>query len=290
MLPIAVVDPYIERELLLVLMDTLLHRKNAFRHLLFHRRLLDPNHYAAETIQSALALAFCAIVMDAYIKYDKALTIDGVDRNNDSGGDPSVGSDGNGNALPELILLSCIEYIAMLLGCIAAAQVYCAYLSLCQKNVDDNRLPASIFMYHRQFTNFFLAINMPVIFLNSITIFFLIWENTVTIRVLSYLFALSFQRLALQVVLERAFVLEERRSYESEEHNIKSLSHMRKGCANNALIASILVLVVGLCARATSLNRFCADLFSHRLHYGIELFVILKEESTWRYVPSIVVD
>mmetsp|Transcript_2195 Transcript_2195/g.3492 ORF Transcript_2195/g.3492 Transcript_2195/m.3492 type:complete len:324 (-) Transcript_2195:203-1174(-) len=272
----AVVDPYIERELLLVLMDTMLHRKNAFRHLLFHRRLLDPKYNAAETtIQSLLAQAFCAVVMDAYIKYDEVLMNDSVGGYGSSdygGADANVGSNAHGfNVLPELIAFSCIEYTAMLFGCITAALVYCACLSMCRKNA---------YMHQLQFINLFLAVNMPAIFLNSIAIFFLIWENTVTIRALSHLLVLSFQRLALQVVLERSLVVEERRYSKSEKLKIKP-SYARNDYTQIGFVVSIFVLIVGLYARARAMamNRYCADFFSHRPHYGVELFELLKEGS-----------
>mmetsp|Transcript_16261 Transcript_16261/g.35362 ORF Transcript_16261/g.35362 Transcript_16261/m.35362 type:complete len:364 (-) Transcript_16261:1767-2858(-) len=184
------VDPFVEREALLVSFDLILHRIAAYRHALFNR---DPfaEFDVSTSVARSLKFALGTSILDAYIKYealrfrlyyDTATNQRGGGRGSESAVDDS---DDDPSMFINLLAMSFVELMLMLIGTILIAT---PLLDVSMRSYYVSRLS--------------LAVVVPSVF-KSIVIFVHIWENSPTTRMLGALFVASMQWMAVHTVVER---------------------------------------------------------------------------------------
>eukprot|EP00571_Detonula_confervacea_P001124 CAMPEP_0172315352 /NCGR_PEP_ID=MMETSP1058-20130122/24938_1 /TAXON_ID=83371 /ORGANISM="Detonula confervacea, Strain CCMP 353" /LENGTH=341 /DNA_ID=CAMNT_0013029419 /DNA_START=240 /DNA_END=1262 /DNA_ORIENTATION=+ len=221
------VDPYIEREWLLVIMDCVLHRPEAFRHVLYNRepfcdfsssgrsRMVvkdddtgrkknKDNSEDASTIIGSITCggrwgdsisfrrlirySFMASLLRCYLWYVAK----------------GAGREGRDLA-PELIISlaqSIMGELVLVMTTIIAGS-FCVKRATTPQTNDESptlknmNISSQAFFYSR----LHLALTIPVFF-HIATMFALIWENSSTVCLLGTLFVLSLQYMGVSVVLE----------------------------------------------------------------------------------------
>lgn len=204
------VDPYIEREWLLVIMDCVLHRPEAFRHLLYNREPFstlddaessdDPSFdegseenkkssgVASSTtscesqktcdnitlLRRLLRYSVLASLLRAYVWY----VAQGADREERDLGREAIFSFAQ-SLVGELVL------------------VYTTIISSSYFAKRETMHPSTAFFYSR----IHLAVTIPVFF-HVATIFALIWENSSTVPLLGTVLILSFQHKGVSIAME----------------------------------------------------------------------------------------
>ena len=177
----AVVDPYIEREMLLVIMDIVLHRKPAFRHLLFHRfhssnikntSTICRNYSTNDYLIKCTINMLCSLLM-----YDLlAGSLSNVD----------VGVNHAMESFLKKLVVSCAEYSSMFLG---------SSFILCMFRLKTSNL----------WSQMFVAILTPAIYVKASYSFLLIWDKTDVVRWICLLLVSTFQLLFLTIMLEKYY-------------------------------------------------------------------------------------
>jgi len=200
------VDPYIEREWLLVFMDCVLHRHEAYRHVLYNREPFskigvqdaqqqpgvdsDGDNESGEFCpRHLLRYTFVAALIRTYFWH---ATTEG-------------GETVNNLAVLLLVLLqSFVGEIIMAIATIASSAILVRKTSMkkgqsnnSSKDAKYSDISSSLFFYSR----LYLAVTIPSFFY-LVTIFALIWENSTTVRMLGTLFVLSLQRIAVATVVD----------------------------------------------------------------------------------------
>lgn len=226
------VDSYIEREWLLVTMDCVLHRPEAFRHMLYNREpfcrfgstseegvsvkessdneqknkncqdssnmdMGTTNYsgwwYQNDSLKRLIRYSALASLLRTYIWY----VAKGTGREDHE-------------LLPELVIVllqSFVGEVTMLLTTILSGSFFLEQAQASQPNNDSSKNASSdeiemginskAFFYSR----LHLALTIPVFF-HIATIFALIWENSSTVSLLGTLFVLSLQYMGVSIVMQ----------------------------------------------------------------------------------------
>ena len=228
------VDPYIEREWLLVIMDCVLHRPEAFRHVLYNRepfcdfkwsfesctdqQITEKKHDGDDNASSSSAssqnsnlqhfkklIRYTAIssLLRIYIWYvinDGKMEAAGEHVNNQGSGD-GIAKESLTVAL-EALLGEVILILATILSSVIVAQQVGSRIEGNNAKPNKSKAPK---MMDRDFSTFFhsrmyLALTLSSFF-HIVTIFVLIWEKSLTVCSLGTLFVLSLQRMGIATVL-----------------------------------------------------------------------------------------
>mmetsp|Transcript_5191 Transcript_5191/g.14983 ORF Transcript_5191/g.14983 Transcript_5191/m.14983 type:complete len:323 (-) Transcript_5191:30-998(-) len=232
------VDPYVERETLLVSIDLVLHRTEAYRHALFNR---DPfagfrPSNAPSAVRRSAQIALVAAMLDGYLKFESARYRAFFFA------DPSP--PGEEDALPpdlfwRSMIFSFSEHAVLVLGVVLGSLAGVSFDVAVESDL-VSRLA--------------VAVMIPSLF-KFIVIFVHIWENTPTIRILGSLFVASMQWVAVQVAVERAlFMSEHRAKNEPHRDEVKVISGV--GCCRAAVgkvlrIAPGAPLLLGMLLRSS---------------------------------------
>ena len=200
------VDPYIEREWLLVAMDCILHRCEAFRHVLYNREpfskifadelVADQNNF--DDLRQLLRYSLIAALIRTYLWHAIAL-----DEQND-------------NELYSTTLL--VAFLQSFVGenIMAIATIVSSFAILkmtlkgrmkvatsSNQSTERNAVSTSFFS-----SRLYLAVIIPSFF-HLVTIFSVIWENSSTVHFLGALFVLSLQRIGIAAVIDERLGTEE---------------------------------------------------------------------------------
>ena len=191
------VDPYVEREAMLIAFDVILHRLPAYRHTLFNR---DPfaDFCPASSIGRSFKFGLGLSILDAYIKYEalRFLLYSGVDAVTKVG---SGGGDDDPSVFAHLLAWSFLEQMLLLIGTILFAMPLLNKFDVTSSSVGaDLPIPTRAYIVSR----LALAIMLPSTF-KAVTIFVHIWENSPTTRILGSLFVASMQWMGVHCCMER---------------------------------------------------------------------------------------
>lgn len=191
------VDPYVERELLLIFMDIALLRVAAYRHLLFHRSDLfgilplrmNPSTTIQEVVKRSLKIIFSLSLLETYLKYEafnqyqnsmkEQILSSSLSYNYIFYSSPSV---------PHFFFFSLSEHVLMVLGTALFLNKIITFLPSSSK-----------LQFWMRIHN---AILIPQIF-KFLTVYTHIWENSPTIRILGSIFVLCYQWMAINTVVEQ---------------------------------------------------------------------------------------
>jgi len=175
---LAVIDPYIERELLLVAMDIILHRKEAMRHLIFHRYLQFWNNHT-NGVKEDNGLRGCVIkcTLSMILLIIEELIIE------------TSLSDGSIDSVWSLLLNFVKEFTFFVIPLFAAV---CFIIS-------RDSLDASSYI---MITRIFHSVVFPSIFVNALLIFMLVYEKSQVLLFISTLFKFSIQVMSITSVME----------------------------------------------------------------------------------------
>ena len=207
------VDPYIEREWLLVFMDCVLHRHEAYRHVLYNREPFSKigvqtdshqqhgvdsdgdNESSDFCLRHLLRYTFIASLIRTYFWHAA------------TEGEETENSQENNNNLAVLLLVlvqSFVGEIIMAIATITFSAILVRTTSMgkgrgnnSSKDAKHSDISSSLFFYSR----LYLAVTIPSFFY-FVTIFALIWENSTTVCMLGTLFVLSLQRIAVATVVD----------------------------------------------------------------------------------------
>jgi hypothetical protein len=163
------VDPYCEREWLLVVIDIVLLREEAYRHVIFNR-LRD--FRVGKSYSKSLHFIVGSSVLKAYLLWEA--------HSSQHPDDPILDSS---VWFGILILVSCLRLVAFGLGIFGTLQL------LQGSNADPDMT-----------THVYLAVLLPTA-CQVVTILVQIWENTATVRLLGSLLTLCYQWMAITVVV-----------------------------------------------------------------------------------------
>jgi hypothetical protein len=164
------VDPYIEREWLLVAIDCILLRDEAYRHVLF-----NVDELKEVPTRRCLQFLFAWSLLDAYLKWETL--------RNDKSSDEAVLQD-----TTFLLSLGVSSFFGMLAQWLAI----CTYRYM--KAVSTNKTQPNLI-----WTKLFWALLLPSTF-SVVTISVIIWENTKTVRLLASLLIAYWQGIAVSVI------------------------------------------------------------------------------------------
>jgi hypothetical protein len=201
------VDPYIEREWLLVVMDCVLHRPEAFRHALYNREPFSKisaqdvqrqqsdnvdDYNKFDGLRQLLRYSFIAALIRTYLWH---ATTTGEE--NESGQHSAK--------LLVVLFQSLVGENIMAIATIVSASIIVkksmkgrnSYSSKAAKTSTESNDVLSAFFYSR----LYLAVTVPSFF-HLVTIFAIIWENSATVCLLGTLFVLSLQRIGVATVVE----------------------------------------------------------------------------------------
>jgi hypothetical protein len=172
------VDPYCEREWLLVVIDMVLLREEAYRHVIFNR-LQDFS--MQESNRKSLQLVVGSSVLQAYLLWEAHRS----QHPNDPILDSTVW-------LTQLIAASGLKLTAFGLGIYGALLLLLRFVRRHERSkaIADPDMP----------THVYLAVVLPTAW-QVVTVLVNIWENTETVRLLSSLLILIYQFMAVTVVV-----------------------------------------------------------------------------------------
>lgn len=252
------VDPYVEREAMLIAFDVILHRLSAYRHTLFNRdpfAAFCPATSIGRSIKFALGLA----ILDSYIKFE-ALRFrlysgkDGVPKSsNDDGGD-----DDNPAMFVHLLAWSFLEQMVLLIGTILVALPLLNKFDATSSGVSRD-LPTRGYIVSR----LALAIMLPSTF-KAVTIFVHIWENSPTTRALGSVFVASMQWMGVHCCIERVltWIADNHQSLLGSEGKgrLESIVSILPGCPiiGGFILRSIIPIIVGFILDVPIILRQCS--------------------------------
>ena len=202
------VDPYVEREAFWVVMDALLLRQDAYRHLLLNRHLeedimaLNKKNNPAKALQYVVATS----MLQTYLAWQAY-------NNNDKNGQLNNNNNNNKESLFNLLhqhdtgTLSLLGHI--LLQAVARIVTFwivtyaclCLFSFLCTPTTQSSSSSTTSTTTTRTslLTRSYLAVVLPTAF-GVVTILVLIWENTYTVRLLGSLLILTYQIMAITTI------------------------------------------------------------------------------------------
>ncbi|KAL3795624.1 hypothetical protein ACHAW5_002820 [Stephanodiscus triporus] len=282
------VDPYIEREWLLVVLDCVLHRPGAFRHLLYNRepfrdiimndaedtttttttttmgggggatsskkgRGRDRQLFDASTIGRFARYAIASSFLRAYLRYAAK---DGYE------GGTNVDDDLRAMDFVASLAYSIAGDAVLVSSTIFAASYYAIVVPGRSHSSDDatgedphasERASYENIFYR---SRLFLALTTPVLF-HVATIFALVWEDSFTVRSSGAMFVLSLQQAAVSVVVEER--MNRMKNYNRHDGNDASIDRPRCTCRQGPLLSGYLPhsfpFLVGLIARALFVRK-----------------------------------
>lgn len=194
-------DPYIEREWLLVVMDCALHRPEAFRHALYNREPFATicgdnvdriNKFGG--LWQLIRYSFIAALIRTYLWH--ATTTD----------DEDVSGTRSAKLLVVLFQSLVGENIMAIATIVSASMI--VKISMRKRSIDSPTATSckvkteyndasSLFFYSR----LYLAVTVSSFF-HLVTIFAIIWENSATVCLLGTLLVLSLQRMGVATVVD----------------------------------------------------------------------------------------
>jgi len=250
------VDPYVEREAMLIAFDIILHRIAAYRHVLFNRNPFA-DFCPAASIGRSFKFALGLSILDAYIKFEalRFRLYSGVDPATSKHGDD--GDDGDPFMFVHLLAWSFLEQMALLIGTILAV------LPLLGNNFDVTSakshiadLPTRGYIISR----ISLAIMLPSTF-KAVTIFVHIWENSPTTRALGSVFVASMQWMGVHCCMERVmkWIVDAQRS-PRENGLLERILSLIPGCPliGGFILRLFIPFMVGLLLNVPILMRQCS--------------------------------
>ena len=192
------VDPYVEREAMLIAFDVILHRLPAYRHTLFNR---DPfaDFFPAVSIGRSFKFGLGLSILDAYIKFEalRFRLYSGVEAVTKIGSEG--GADDDPSMFAHLLAWSFLEQVLLLIGTVLFAWPLLHKFGVTSSNLGkDLPTPTRGYIVSR----LALAIMLPSTF-KAVTIFVHIWENSPTTRTLGSLFVASMQWMGVHCCIER---------------------------------------------------------------------------------------
>ncbi|KAG7336519.1 Arv1-like family-domain containing protein [Nitzschia inconspicua] len=173
-----VVDPYIEREWLLVAIDWILLRLEAYRHVLFNAKKEFPL-FESVSWGRALQLTIASCFLHAYLQYEAAKRNSGTDATMQGGGQHT-----------SMILLIVASILDLMIRWWGVSLFVAAFSKSCQAQ------KVKIIT-----TRLFWSFLLPTAF-HVTSIFVLIWENSKTTRALGSLLVAGWQCLAVSLVAD----------------------------------------------------------------------------------------
>lgn len=222
------VDPYVEREAMLIAFDVILHRLPAYRHTLFNR---DPfsDFCPATSIGRSFKFGLGLSILDAYIKFEalRFRLYSGVDAVTKTG---SGGGDDDPSMFAHLLAWSFLEQMLLLIGTILFA-----FPLLNKFDVTSSSVGADLPMPTRGYivSRLALAVMLPSTF-KAVTIFVHIWENSPTTRILGSLIVASMQWMGIHCCIERVitWIADSRQQFSGEERKgrLEGLISFITGC------------------------------------------------------------
>jgi hypothetical protein len=210
------VDHYIEREWILVLLDVLLHRLSANRHLYLHRMRRDMTsrrNTAGKASMSSFVttrhiegLGFFSLfsLHDSYVFYiffSLVITLLDVYLKYQANASPSF--DIQPIQITMLIILSFIQlWVQVLFILLLSSQVI---LSVSQRLLKQNskRFAVTCVLRHKIFN----CLSIPLFYIKFLVSSILIWENSSVVRALGVLLTFSQQYLSLFCIIEHEIVM-----------------------------------------------------------------------------------
>jgi|AntRauTorckE5430_2_1112549.scaffolds.fasta_scaffold00341_1 hypothetical protein len=185
------VDPYIERELLLVVMDMMLLRDCAYRHLFFNRshayqeksKLSGHGDGGMYSLKNGILSSAVCVLLRVLLK---------MQGSKHSSGEPF-------QQLLPLLHSSVVQFAALWMGTMLTAY-FCQKMSIVNSS-KSTQLSILEPMFWKQMH---LAIIIPQLF-HFVTLFVHIYENSLMIRLLGSIFVSCFSHMAICTVMERHY-------------------------------------------------------------------------------------
>jgi hypothetical protein len=194
------VDPYIEREWLLVLMDCILHRSEAFRHLLYNREPFC-KFASADGMSEYRALLLQMLTGTYFLRmclwYAELFGENGNEKmNNDSDSE---------RAMIVMMQMLIGDFILITSTILTGIMMLRNSVSMKDEKEQKSNGPTTLHRLDSLFiSRIYLAISIPNLF-HAVTLTVTIWERSYTIFMLGYLFVLSLQRMGVAIVMEERY-------------------------------------------------------------------------------------
>lgn len=269
------VDPYVEREAMLVAFDIVLHRIAAYRHVLFNRNPFAdfcPAASVGRSVKFALGLS----ILDAYIKFEAL-------RFRLYSADPSM--------FLHLLAWSFLEQMALVIGTILAVlPLLGSSFDMTPGNVNTNDSSSSTAMNghivdrHAPsrgyiISRILLAIMLPSTF-KAVTIFVHIWENSPTTRALGSVFVASMQWIGVHCCMERVMKWIVDAQGSSPRNSTRLLERMIlviPGCPliGGFILRLVIPFMVGILLNVPILMRQCSG-----VHVLVSFGNMMSQEQT----------
>ena len=189
------VDPYIEREWLLVIIDCILHRPEAFRHVLYNR---EPFCNLASNEMTPSCREFVQYSVATYLI---RICLWYVTSLGEEKGKPLYHGADEQDVFTILMQLLIGDFV-MITSIILTGTIMLRDNTMIQK--ESNKPNASEGIDVFIFSRIYLALTIPIFF-HTITLVVSIWENCSTIYLLGSLFVLSLQRMGVATVMEERY-------------------------------------------------------------------------------------
>lgn len=203
------VDPYIEREWLLIAIDVLLIRTEAYRHVLW-----NTNEFRTTvTWQRAVQMTFASSLLNAYLKWE---TVRGRQDDPSSQQQHFLTDDSSSTIYVALLIIS------SMLDVIVEWVVIYSYLTILSTLEKRNRTQQQ---NNNVGTKVFWAILLPTTF-QVVVVFVLIWENSKTTRALGTILIAGWQGLAIALVSQSTSMTDKRTNSITAIHVIAPLAGM----------------------------------------------------------------
>ena len=269
------VDPYVEREAMLIAFDIVLHRIAAYRHVLFNRNPFAdfcPAASVGRSVKFALGLS----ILDAYIKFEAL-------RFRLYSADPSM--------FLHLLAWSFLEQMALVIGTILAVlPLLGSSFDMTPGNVNTNDSSSSTAMSSHTvdrhapsrgyiISRILLAIMLPSTF-KAVTIFVHIWENSPTTRALGSVFVAYMQWIGVHCCMERVmkWIVDAQRS--SPRNRTRLLERMIlviPGCPliGGFILRLVIPFMVGILLNVPILMRQCSG-----VHVLVSFGNMMSQEQT----------
>ncbi len=305
------VDPYIEREWILVIIDCVLHRPKAFRHLLYNRdtfgdmkpecttsdnEIKTKNNNSSKGYVSAVVLdqsnylqcwgtlvrfTTVASILKAFIWYFIADTDTGAIANK-SDSTQALSENGALNAsfavifglfLGEIIFVSTTALFATLI-----VQTFAKTESNGDEIVSTILTESATKINKKYFVKRIYAASTLPSFFHIVTIFVLVWEKSLTVCSLGALFVLSLQRLGIATVVDGSIIQKSQKSKARKNSNLIAI-----GCLIQSLpflfgmiFRTIIIYLVNSCFEKSMFmdSTRCTVLLLSGIFVGKEVCVV----------------
>ena len=183
-----IIDPYIEREWLLVVIDCILMRQEAYRHVLYNNNNNNNNHNhnMNVTLPRAVQLIIASSILYTYLKWETIVTTTNVDDDDSSLTTPTPTI----TFIATLLLTSVLDFVVQW----TTIYIYLTKIKKVSNTASASSSSSNIGM------KLYWSLILPTTF-NVICIFVLIWENSKTIKILESLLVLCWQSLAVSTTV-----------------------------------------------------------------------------------------